>query len=374
MRKLNIPFTITIVSSLLCYSIPSVSATCTFSSNSTVKAQFHENMPLAIANLTAGPDVPNGTILYRQTHRQDGKTIQVGCSGSGTTFLDFKVESPGSNGVSSVAGIGLSNGNSGKVYNTNIPGIGIAFWFNFNNFDYRFYQNGLTAASYQYDISLIKTGLISPGAINTSTLPTISVSAGQEGATSLKVMTASLSGSINIVSRTCTTPDVPVDLGVYKISDFPSIGSTSIWKDASIKLTNCPAFYGFYNLNGGDRYVSYSTNNDGTFNRNATNVKNTLGYTLKPTGEIIDNSKGIISLSNTEGLTTAQGLGIQISTGTAADPLNPMSFNTLLSSGVTLASIEGASYTIPLKARYYRTSSLTPGRADGSIIFTINYQ
>ena len=374
MKKISIQLAAAIGCSLLCYSATSVAATCTFANNSGVKVPFHEDMPLAIANLTAGPNLPDGTVLYRQTHRQDGKNIVVNCGGTGKTFLDFKVETPGSNGISSVTALGLNNGASGKVYNTNIPGIGIAFWFAFNNFDYRFYQDSLTAASYQHDISFIKTGPIAAGAIDTSTLPTISISAGQNGATSLKVMTAKLTGTINIVSRTCITPDVLVELGTYKSSDFPAIGATSPWKDASIKLTNCPAFYGYYNLNGGDRYVSYSANNLGTFTRGAANVNNSLGYTLRPTGAIIDPAQGIIGLDNTAGLTSAKGLGIQISTGNMAVPFSAAEFNTRLPSGLTLTATEGASYTIPLKARYFRTGNLSPGKADGSIIFTIDYQ
>jgi type 1 fimbria pilin len=47
---------------------------------------------------------------------------------------------------------------------------------------------------------------------------------------------------------------------------------------------------------------------------------------------------------------------------------------TLRASGITPRTDEGASYVIPLKARYIQTeSSITAGPANATATFTINY-
>ncbi|MFZ1871224.1 MAG: hypothetical protein WAU54_00245 [Chania sp.] len=63
----------------------------------------------------------------------------------------------------------------------------------------------------------------------------------------LTMATITFSGTVNVVSKTCTTPDVNVSLGTYETHHyFRQIGSTTLWVDASITLTDCPRFYGYY--------------------------------------------------------------------------------------------------------------------------------
>ncbi|KWF75732.1 hypothetical protein WL93_28420 [Burkholderia diffusa] len=98
-----------------------------------------------------------------------------------------------------------------------------------------------------------------------------------------------------------------------------------------------------------------------------------LGFTLAPSTPIINPAQGIVGLSPAmSGPATATGVGLQVATASNV----PVSFNTVMSSGITPTATSGASYSIPLRARYIQTGSSapTPGPANTSIMFTINYQ
>ncbi|PTT64673.1 hypothetical protein DBR34_04160 [Stenotrophomonas sp. HMWF003] len=179
-----------------------------------------------------------------------------------------------------------------------------------------------------------------------------------------------ISGSINIVSRTCDTPDVDVPMGSYPIFDFKGIGSATSWKELDIALSNCPAFYGVYPGNiGSPIFDSEGAQID---NGRAQNV---LSFRLDPTDGVIDASAGVIALrpSAAGDDPEATGVGIQIAFG-HVNPV-PLELSVLQSSGITPTQVDGASYTIPLSARYIQTlSDVTAGPANGSVVFTINYQ
>lgn len=75
--------------------------------------------------------------------------------------------------------------------------------------------------------------------------------------------------------------------------------------------------------------------------------------------------------STTSGPAAATGVGVQIANASNT----PVQFNTLMSSGVTPTDVVNANYNIPLQARYIQILlGVTPGPANTSVMFTINYQ
>ncbi|EOY8407211.1 fimbrial protein [Enterobacter hormaechei] len=325
-------------------------------------------IPLQATNITAGADVPNGTVIYRQTYNpSSGYIPSISCDTSGQFILERNVTS---------TPYPLSGWNNspypGHVYNTNIPGIGIAIWNAGRAFPFTVNVcNGVSSCGYgtsyfTFDISLIKIGTITQGSLAGSALPCISHNVGMAGLT-IPVVSACFSGAINIVSQTCTTPDVNVNLGSYDISKFNAVNSTSDWVDSSIKLTNCPVFYGTYPDTGSNTYVSWSENGNSTL---GAAYNNTISLSLMPTTSIVNSLDGIISI-DTSLVDAARGVGIQIASGTSS---SPVLFNLNSTVQKTMFNNQGGNVNIPLVARYIHVSSpIKPGKANGKVIFTVNY-
>jgi|SRR5450830_1430484 len=183
----------------------------------------------------------------------------------------------------------------------------------------------------------------------------------------LDIQRISLSGAINVVSRTCDTPNVQVELGTRQLREFTSIGSAFPWQVFAITLLNCSVFHGFYQGTG-PRWLS-----NGTIENLDSRTQNMLRYRLDPTQAPVDAINGVINLNpSAPGESpAASGVGIQI----AEMSETPVQLSTLRDSGITTAAIEGGSYSIPLRARYLQTETrVTAGPANGSVVFTINYQ
>lgn len=105
--------------------------------------------------------------------------------------------------------------------------------------------NMLIGALPEFDIYIIKIGPVSPGTIKGSDLPSSSMRLIPEGGNTLVLSSLNITGTINIISQTCQTPDVNVPIGQVGINQtFKGKGTASAWQDALIRLTNCPQFYG----------------------------------------------------------------------------------------------------------------------------------
>lgn len=326
-------------------------------------------MPLLGGNITVGRDVPLGTEVYRQTF-SPSTGLRISCS-SGLYNIERRRGLPVLPlPLSSWVGVPWG----GHVYQSGVPGIGVVVWYagtplpfseSFTN------CGGGTAncvwgvqATVAFDVSFIKIGDVSPGTIQGSQLPT----ADQKWVSSntLDISRVNFSGSINVVSRTCETPDVTVPMGTHMTNEFSGLNSFTPWKDFSIALNNCPAFYGTQR-GGGPRWGS-----DGTVTPRTPDA-NMLMLRLDATRPAINPSLGILSLNPSApgDAAEATGVGVQVaySSGT------PLPLATLGPSGVIPRALEGASYTIPLKARYIQTAgNITAGPANASAVFTINYQ
>lgn len=200
-----------------------------------------DTVQLSPANISAGADIPVGTVIYqgRWVTPSTGTAVMICLSPVDTSMwynIAWSIESAPLP-LSSWAGSPFG----GAVYQTNIPGIGIAISRN-NNSDAAIlgqpnYQhpndteNLVTGGSYEPPlgtrtlyVTLIKTGTIAPGnyTLNASSLPTASISITNpisHAATAglpIKVYTIQFQGQLNISTQTCTTPDVDVYLGKFE--------------------------------------------------------------------------------------------------------------------------------------------------------------
>ncbi|AZD87474.1 Fimbrial adhesin [Pseudomonas chlororaphis subsp. aureofaciens] len=334
-------------------------------------AGFFGSMPLLGGNITVGRDVPLGTEVYRQTFQVPTYSV-INCDRGLYEIERVRTLPVTPMPLSTWAGSPYG----GQVYQTNVSGIGVAVWHANTAMPFtRSYSNcgGGTAScnwvniqtTMAFDISLIKIGEVSPGTIRGVLLPTMAQS--WVSSNTLEVQRVSLTGSINIVSRTCSTPDVTVPMDTHQLSEFSGVNSATPWKDFSIALNNCPAFHGIYSGTG-PRWLS-----DGTSNNLDSRTSNLLRLRLDPVRTAINPGQGILSLdpSAPGDAPAASGIGVQV----ADSHGGALPLATLRTSGITPRATEGASYSIPLKARYIQTAgSVTAGPANASAVFTINYQ
>ncbi|NBF11485.1 fimbrial protein [Pseudomonas sp. Fl4BN1] len=341
-------------------------ADCTFIDGTSPMVR---TMPLLGGNITVGRDVPLGTEVYRQTF-SPVTGVKIRCSAG-----LYNIET--SRGLPvlprSLSGwLGTPWG--GHVYESGVPGIGVAIWY--SGTPLPFSGNGTNCGggtadciwsvqgTMAFDLSLIKIGDVSPGTVEGSQLPTVD----QKWVTSntLDVSRVNFSGSMNVVSRTCDTPDVAVPMGTHMTHEFSGLNSATPWKDFVISLNNCPAFHGTHR-GGGPSWRS-----DGTVATRTPNA-NVLMLRLDATRPALNPTLGILSLNPSApgDAVAATGVGVQV-----ADRVGtPLPLATLRPSGIVPSAVEGRSYDIALRARYIQTaSSVTAGPANASAVFTINYQ
>ncbi|WP_419236366.1 fimbrial protein [Serratia fonticola] len=92
---------------------------------------------------------------------------------------------------------------------------------------------------------------------------------------------------------------------------------------------------------------------------------------LTPTTSVIDAANGIMAIdSSVSG--AAAGVGIQIGWGNSSQ--TPTLFNFAGEQTLTLPKDGSPTIRVPLAARYIQTAtSVSPGKANGKVVFTINY-
>lgn len=357
---------------LLLATMGAQAGTCTYAANNSYgSAATTYVSPLNISSLTVGRDIPDGTAIYGTVITP--RVFRATCTGaSANIFRRWTL---------SRTPLPLSTWNGtpwpGRVYQTGVAGIGVALWV--GNTGGGALPDSVsigscpsTGCSPVLDssgaitngvfLSLIKIGPVSAGVINAANLPSAALDLVTDNA--LALMRLSFSGSINIVSQTCSTPNVNVDLGKHKTSVFTGRGSATPWKDFNIVLNNCPAFY------GRRASVAFDDSSTGWAETNHVVFGNLIGFTITPTTATDRLFSGTVQLNATS---TATGVGVQI-----AEPVNnfPLPFNLRISSDLALTTVSGASYSIPLRARYIQTGAAapTPGTANTSMMFTMDYQ
>ncbi|WP_412504066.1 fimbrial protein [Shewanella indica] len=329
-------------------------------------------MPLAVNNLTVGPDTPNGTVIFRQDFRV-GQRLSVHCTPSSSPYQIYRSYNYTRMPLPSSQWYGGPYPRA-TIYQTGVPGIGVMILAENRPLPIDIKANEVTPANQftNYNLNLgmvlffIKIGNVQPGTIRGFNLPSSNIRFKAPGANVLLARLA-ITGSINIVSQTCRVSNVTVPMGQHKIGDkLTGKGKTTEWVDASIRLTNCPRFYGTLK-DGKNTNYNYTTGvvNTGNYTQNA------LGVSISPNTSTVDNSAGIMSIKS--GTNSAQGVAIQLA------EFSNRRFNNYIKFGTpwiyTLSNENSTTFTIPLRARYIQTESeVTPGRADATATFTLTYK
>ncbi len=351
-----------------------------------------DTVQLTPAIISAGADVPLGTVIYqgRWFGSDPGQQFLCIVPDNKNIWLDVVL------GIKS-APKPLSNWTGGPfggaVYETNIPGIGIAISRN-NNAD----AATLSQPSHQFPngvervvtggshggfllnrtlyVSLIKTGPITPGnyTLDASQLPAaylyIDNAAGRPYLQGLPISLNAIQfqGQLTVSTQTCSTPDVNVPMGSFESREyFTGINATTPWVDASILLTGCPTFHGFYNADNSTLMFDYSTRKGLV----AESTSNSVGVRVTPSTSVIDSPNGIMSIDRSLP-NAASGVGIQLGWGSNSG--NPALFDFATEKPFQLPKDGRSEIKIPLAARYIQTDNMvTPGKASGKAVFLINY-
>ncbi|NXZ85327.1 type 1 fimbrial protein [Serratia fonticola] len=370
-------------------------ANCSFPAGSTQT----ETVPLSPPVISAGADIPVGTVLYQGSWVMKNTIMECQWAQAdvGKSFW-YSSSTLISNAPLPLSGL-MSGPFAGAVYQTNIPGIGVvisrspdgnpimpnrpAVTTDVEN-PIRQVSNELGGAlnfggSTRY-VSLIKTGPITPGSFTLSgaNLPSIKTMLEQPvnshpGSVAVAGLpftfyNINFQGTLTVSTQTCTTPAVAVYMGAYDINEYLGrVGAATPWVDASINLRNCPTFYGFYNATNTTRLMDYNTGLATVSNA----LNNNIGVRLTPATSAIDAANGVMAIDSTVS-GAASGVGIQIGWGESSQA--PTLFNFAAEQTVTLPKDGSPTIRIPLSARYIQTAANpTPGLANGKVTFTINY-
>ncbi len=349
---------------LLAHGVPTAMATCGLVGAQT---QMRLIVPLRAANITVGRDVPVGTEVYRQEFHSSASDKQVRCT---SEDVDLHISRELSTMVS-----GFSASDGIEVYATGVQGIGVRF-LDVDN------QSIPTSAPLpqcpggelcvrsvqehlKFTLSFIKTSTrVEAGAISGGSLPSVTFSHVANGRI-LPLQTVGVSGVLRVVSQTCSTPNIQVNLGVHTLNSLEETGYTA-WQNFNIALNNCPAFNGYYieqNSRSGLKPPGAQ----------ASLRNNHIFFRVDPTRPAISLLDGVLSLNDSPRGTVhaAEGVGVQL----ALNNEEPIRLSMLLDSGVQPQAFEN-SYVIGLKARYLKNIIGTPksGLANATATFTIDYQ
>lgn len=329
-------------------------------------------MPLSGSNLTVGRDVPLGAEVYRQTFYPQS-SIDVTCIDIAPYAIEHNFFTATPMPPASWSGSPYA----GKIYQSGVAGIGIVVVHNSDvvPYDWNWMNCSSTSpctatlgpSTTSYTVLFIKTGPVSAGVVNGSNIPSVARDLISDN--TIGLVRLNFSGSINIVSRTCATPDVAVPMGSHQLSEFSGRNTFTPWKDFSIALNNCPAFNGYYQSSGPTWTSDGGSGAVGNLDSRKSNV---LRVRIDPTLAAINPTQGILTVNPSApgDSPAATGVGVQV----ADSHGTPLPLATLRASGITPRADEGASYSIPLKARYIQTAdSITAGPANATATFTIDY-
>jgi major type 1 subunit fimbrin (pilin) len=292
--------------------------TCTFTTGSA--ANLNAMVP---ATLSVPRDAAIGTVIYTTGRTLNPTTtFNIACPGGAVT------------GVQNVAGPQPA----AAVTLFPIGDTGISYRFlNISNSAQGAYPQGPGGGTSwgsdptkNYTIQLIKTGPIAAGATLTAQL----LGTYQFGSqTAFNLM---LTTPMTINQPACTTSDVAVSMGMPSTSGFKGVGSRVATTPFAIKLNNCPSGI------------------------------SSVAYQIDATTSVVNRAASVVALNLAS---SAIGVGLQI----LDDTFKPVPLATAIP--VKAYDKAGGNFSISLNAAYYQTNgTVTPGRADSSVIFTMTYQ
>lgn len=271
----------------------------------------------------------------------------------------------------------------GTVYETSTTGVGLVILTGRNNVnvgdksayagDCKNYSCNIYLIDSNITYVFIKTGEITAASLNLADAPKLEsvVGGNNSPGDEIVVFRPTLSGEITFTQPTCTLAETSktVNLGKHAASDFTTTTPTTAWVDASINLINC-------NYGGAQAYhysiIRYSSGYMST--SPGTNTANALWQlTLVPANgasDIIDDANGIMAIAT--GTDSATGVGIQLSTTNTATP-TPVKFEPQFMTGEMVTGTN-ATMKIPLWACYIKTGAVTGGKANGKVIYRVEYK
>jgi major type 1 subunit fimbrin (pilin) len=274
------------------------------------------------ATISIPRDAAIGTVIY-----STGKTLNP------STTFNITCPSGATTGVQNIAGPQPA----AAVTFFPIGDTGISYQFlNINSSAQGAFPQNVVGSSWgsspaiSYTIQFIKTGPIASGT-TLSAQPLGTYQFGNQTAFNLMLTT-----SMTISQPACTTSDVAVNMGMPSTSGFKGVGSRVAITPFAIKLNNCPSGI------------------------------NSVAYQIDATTSVINSAASVVALNMAS---SATGLGLQI----LDDTLKPVPLGTTIP--VKAYSKAGGNFSILLNAAYYQTNStVTSGRANSSMIFTMTYQ
>ncbi|MBN3797612.1 fimbrial protein [Burkholderia sp. Ac-20392] len=319
-----------------------------------------QTIPISMSpSVTVPRDAADGTMLTTWVSSPT-TTNYYSCtvSGSASTGMLFEPLSMTKSGMTVKGPTGVIY----TVWNTNVPGVGIAIgirsyvngcqwqaWLDLGTPSTLFPSpwtgwvcntNGSVTNGGQAQMALVKTGPITAGIVTGGVL--FEGGSAQSTTGTYTVATASrksFSLSSTVISvASCTTPNVTVNMGSHMQSEFTGIGSTTKQAVAvNVAVNACPIGL------------------------------NSILYEFDPINAVLDATNGVLALSSDS---TATGIGLQLKDGSG----NALKYGTKYTL-TSYSSATGGSYTIPLTARYYQTAaSVTAGSANAVLTFTMTYQ
>ncbi|HDS7198491.1 TPA: hypothetical protein QH438_005717 [Klebsiella michiganensis] len=259
------------------------------------------------------------------------------------------------------------------------------------------YNSAYSGVGVKIDFELVTTGInqLSSGILNGDSLPSgivyVTESPAGEMDESAKIIARySYSGSLTISNPTCNVDNKDVFLGNYHGDDFDGVGSATPWVDTSLIIVCSGGFNGSqvsiagrpeYNAESGSwEGGAFNGEGAGTTNKPYVVINPVYGYAQGQNsfgGQWGDS--GVIGINNISE-DAASGIGIELA------------FSSRYNNGAQLqksdiSGVEGLlAYSsdieigsnvvkIPLFARYIKTApSMSAGRADSKVIYTLNYK
>lgn len=347
MNMLSLPLKLALLSWGIFTGLLAQAAECRFADGYVV-----QNVSVTLStSLSIARNAPIGPIGNELLITNGSSSTKIDCDwgpDNKTYFMDQLI-SPGSTTSTS------------SVYQTNVPGIGIKVRVSDILGGSILYtvENTLTSLGYidkaastvttniatvqlnKVYVQFYITGPVTPGDI-TFNSPMLKAVVGpnymsDDGALTYSNLT--ITNSIPVTVLACETPDITVDLKKHDSSDFPRIGSTSAATSFNFTIKNCP-----------------------------TNL-NSVNYTFKPASGITLKGSGDDQYLTLDGDSTASGVGIQMLYGDGSS----IPFNSKTEYTDYVAST-GGDYTIPMKARYVRTGTISPGTANSAVEFEMSYE
>ena len=370
---------------------PVHAADCTITTRNAI-GSVDVSVNTAAMNMTISNDLPIGTVLYTYGENFAGMSPShtFSCQPTRDEVLAGIKAIQGTTTYRAVisnlpSGPAVSSGGK-NIFPTNVPGIGVVIglvdplstikssgqvitsfpYKNSVNFDNLTTLNVSYTGVYQIKIELVKTGYIPEGTqvVQGASFPSFQFYVGFDSPIVDEKLSTTLifSGNIIAYTKTCLLASsmIDVDLGKHWKSFFTGPGSVTEWKDFDITLKDCPPFYGQTHDSFG---TSYLGNIDLV-------VDNKIMFNFNSINGVVAGNPQLAMIENSPN--SAEGVAIEVSERNSGTSLNLDGSAPVALQGLT--TVDSASYTLPLKARYVQyDSEVKEGKADGALIFTISY-